>query len=167
MNYKILLSFLILCFSCTSDSYFGKACPFCNKEILERQTFYEEKGVLALYTHKPVFPNHCLIIPARHVERFEDLTPLEMEQIYSVIQKVHSAASKVFGTSSYLLLQKNGREVGQTVPHIHFHYIGRKKRDDSIVKLLWKMLLSDIQKPIHHSRMKETVQKIKKEINGK
>lgn len=89
----------------------------------KRQAFYKNDLVLALYSHKPIYPGHCLIIPKRHVERFEMLSEEEITEIGRVIKKVNQAVEKVFQTSSYLLLQKNGREVGQT-PHVHVHYIG-------------------------------------------
>lgn len=136
-------------------------CPFCDHSVLNSQQFYEEDLVVALYTHKPVLPGHSLIIPKRHVERFEELTGNEILQIGQVVQKVNQAAEKVFGTSSYLLLQKNGKEVGQSVPHIHFHYIPRKKDDDSIIKFMINMYIGDFKKPLHSDEMEEIVEKMK------
>lgn len=94
-------------------------CPFCPGVILERQLFLREGTALGILTHKPAVPGHVLIIPERHVERFEDLTAGEMADIQRAIQKIH----RFLGTGDYLLLQKSGRSVGQSVPHLHFHYI--------------------------------------------
>ncbi len=102
-------------------------CVFCDGEVLNRQKFYEDDLVFALYTHKPVLPGHCLILPKRHVERFEMLTDEEILRITQAIRLVNEAATQVFHTASYLILQKNGVEVGQSVPHLHFHYIPGKK----------------------------------------
>ena len=139
-------------------------CPFCNQEILDYQKFYEDDLVAALYTHKPIFPGHCLVIPKRHVERFEMLSDAELVQIGHVIKKVNRAAEKVFGTSSYLLLQKNGKEVGQTVPHLHFHYIPRQAGDDSTLKFLIKMYWSSFASPISANEMHEAVEKMRQAI---
>lgn len=137
-------------------------CPFCNPTIVDSQKFYEDDLVLALYSHKPIFPGHCLIIPKRHVERFEELTDSEMVKISQTIKKVHEAAMKVFGTFAYILIQKNGHEVGQSVPHVHFHYIPRKKGDDSTLKFISiKIYLTNFQKPINSFEMQEVVQKLK------
>lgn len=149
----------------SEDSLDSSYCAFCDPEVLNRQKFYEDGLVLALYTHKPVFPGHCLIIPKRHVERFEQLTDDEMNQMGRVIKKVNEAASKVFNTSSYLLLQKNGLEVGQTVPHVHFHYIPRQTGDTSTLKFLISMFLSNIKKPISNEEMQKIVQQLKKEMS--
>lgn len=132
-------------------------CPFCDMKVLNSQKFYEDELVTALYTHKPIYPGHCLIIPKRHSARFEMLTDEEILQMGRVIKKVHLAATKVFKTSSYLLLQKNGREVGQSVFHVHFHYIPRMKNDDSIQRFLFNMFLASFKNPISSSAMQEAV----------
>lgn len=138
----------------------GGYCAFCDPAVLKRQTFYEDDLVLALYSHRPIFPGHSLIIPRRHVERFENLTDEEITQIGRVIKQVHQAAMQVFKTSPYLLLQKNGPEVGQSVPHVHFHYIPRKTGDGSTLKFLVRMYLAQIQKPISAAEMEEIVKKM-------
>lgn len=140
-------------------------CAFCDPDVLNRQKFYEDALVLALYTHKPVVPGHCLIIPRRHVDRFEKLTSEEITQMGQVIKKVHEAATRVFDAPSYLLLQKNGREVGQTVPHVHFHYMPRKIGDSSRLTFLAKMFIADLKGPISPKEMQEIVEKMKAAMN--
>lgn len=135
----------------------GIYCPFCDPKVLEGQSFYEDDLAIALYTHRPIYPGHCLIIPKRHVLRFEELTEAEASQMMQLIKKVDVAAQKVFGTSAYLLLQKNGYEAGQSVPHVHFHYIPRKAGDDSPLALLWHMYIANIKKPISAEKMQEIV----------
>ncbi len=168
---KTLISFLVIT-SCTFGTYYflstspadlsaNAYCAFDDPKVLNRQKFYEDDLILALYTHKPILPGHCLIIPKRHVERFEMLTDQEINQIGLVIKKVNQAASKVFKTASYLLLQKNGLEVGQTVPHVHFHYIPRQLGDDSTLSFLVKMYLANAYSPIPEAEM----QKICEQMN--
>ena len=142
------------------------ACPFCSTSILNYQKFYEDDLALALYTHKPMLPGHCLIIPKRHVERFEMISDAESAQIFQTIKKVDQAVKKVFGTSAYLILQKNGHEVGQTVPHVHFHYIPRKLNDDSIIGFLFRMFLANAKRPIPPSEMNEVVEALQKAMNS-
>lgn len=141
-------------------------CAFCNQIILNRQMFYEDDLVLALYTHKPILPSHCLIMPKRHVERFEMLTDQEIVQIGKVIKKVNQAASKVFNTNAYLILQKNGAEVGQTVPHVHFHYIARPEGDNSPLKFMIKMYLTNFQQPLSVPEIDERVKKLKEAMTS-
>jgi diadenosine tetraphosphate (Ap4A) HIT family hydrolase len=99
------------------------ACAFCNAEVLERQIFYRGDKALGILTHKPAVPGHVLIIPERHVTRFEDLSAEEVSALGGVIKKVDLAVKKRFGAQDYILIQKNGQNAGQTVPHVHFHYL--------------------------------------------
>jgi histidine triad (HIT) family protein len=155
-----LIIFPIIVFANTYNDY----CAFCDPVVLKNQKFYEDDLVLALYTHKPIFPGHCLIISKRHVERFETLTDDEITQIGRVVKKVNQAVEKVFKTSSYLLLQKNGREVGQSVPHVHFHYVPRVAGDGSSIKFILKMYIANVKWPISQDEMHETVERLRQAI---
>jgi diadenosine tetraphosphate (Ap4A) HIT family hydrolase len=162
---KILIALLVLTaiyFVWPDPTYYSSAnCPFCNPTILNAQTFYEDDLTLGLCTNRPKMPGHCLVIPKRHVERFEDLTDEESVQICRVLKKVDRAVSKTFNTSSYLLLQKNGRESAQTVPHVHFHYIPRKAGDYIGLGYLIKSSIIDLLPPISPTEMDHSVEKMK------
>ena len=107
---------------------FSKAgCAFCDEKVLDAQVFYRGDGVFGVLTHKPAVPGHVLIIPERHVERFEDLTTEEVAALGEAIKKVDLAVRRTFGNEDYVLLQKNGRGAGQSVPHVHFHYLPATK----------------------------------------
>ncbi len=93
------------------------------------------------------------------------LSDEEILQIGRVTKKVNQAASKVFKTSSYLLLQKNGLEVGQTVPHVHFHYIPRADGDTSTLKFFAKMYISNFLKPLSSVEMEQVVKSLKMEMD--
>lgn len=171
MSKKRLILIITLC-CLFGGAYFFKSnrtleapdkevCAFCNPAVLNAQKFYEDDLVFALYTHKPIVPGHFLILPRRHVERFELLTDEEIMRMGQVIKKVNHAARQVFNISSYLLLQKNGREVGQSVPHVHIHYIPRETGDDSTLKFLIQMYVANMQQPISPADMHEVVEKMK------
>ena len=120
------------------------ACAFCDPQIVNRQKFYEDDQVVALCTHKPIVPSHFLIIPKRHIERLEMLSEEETLALHRVMDLVNRASTEVFQTSSYLVHQKNGLEVGQSVPHVHFHLIAKPTGDDSALKFLAKMLMAHL-----------------------
>lgn len=105
------------------------SCAFCEGKVLKAQSFYEGAKASAIITYKPAVPGHVLIIPNRHVERFDQLTSEELVEMGEIIQKVDLAVRNLFGNTGYLLLQKNGAEAGQTVPHVHFHYLPRVEGD--------------------------------------
>lgn len=147
------------------SNFSSQNCPFCDSKILNLQSFYEDDLVIALTTHRPIFPGHCLVIPKRHVERFENLSNEEADQIFKVLKKVNSATEKVFSTSSYLLLQKNGWESGQSVPHVHFHYIPRIARDGSIFKFFFHMIWANLGKPISAEETEKITTQMRESMN--
>lgn len=164
----LILLLVIFCAVSIRKSTFNSAdnisCAFCDRVVLDYQKFYEDDLVIALYSHKPIFPGHSLIIPKRHVERFEMLSAEEISGIGEVIKKVNSATMKAFGSSSYLLLQKNGSEVGQSINHLHIHYVPRKEGDRSILKYFLRMLLANVKNPISSEEMRKSVNKMKNEL---
>ena len=137
--------------SLTASEY----CAFCDEEVLQRGVFYEDDCVRVLYTHRPIVPAHFLVIPKRHVERFEGLSTEEIAHMGVAIQKLHQSAAKVFSTSSYILLQKNGQEAGQTVPHVHFHYIARDS--NSVLTFAAQSYIANLFSPISQEKMEAMV----------
>lgn len=129
------------------------SCPFCNKEVLEGQTFYEGCEVLGILTYKPSVEGHVLIIPKRHVVYFDGLTKGEMGEIQETIQEIHQMFQKYYGMTGYLLLQKNGKEAGQSVPHVHFHYIPRKVGQKGFLTA-FQIFVAPFLKPLDRKTMK-------------
>lgn len=172
MRKKALYSLFIALIVCAASIFFytqiksaknssHTTCAFCDNQIVNRQKFYEDDLVIVLCTHKPIMPSHFLIIPKKHVERLEMLTEEEISHIHQVITKVNRATTEVFQTSSYLIHQKNGREVGQSVPHVHFHFIAKRAGDDSSFKFLTKMIIAHLRGPISSKEMQKAVEKMK------
>jgi diadenosine tetraphosphate (Ap4A) HIT family hydrolase len=143
--------------------FFGKkppSCVFCNPQVLARQVLFEDKDVLVVYPYKPVVFGHILILPKRHVERLENLTPEEFLVMGKTIQKVHAHVSQVFKEKDYLILQKNGKLAGQSVPHVHFHYLPRsdKMRDMSFAL---RLLFGHYFKPLPEKELAGRVETLK------
>ncbi len=145
------------------EHYFNQEsyCPFCDPAVIANQRFYEDDKVIGLYNYKPDLPGHCLIVPKRHIKRFELATDEEISSMMKLIKKINTAVSKAYGTDAYLLLQKNGLAMGQTVPHIHFHYIPRKDNGHFPFTLLLKLLWPNLTRKISPNEMRQNIEKIK------
>lgn len=137
-------------------------CPFCDELIVGKQRCFEDDYVTVLYTHKPIVPCHFLVLPKRHVEHFDGLLEVEMKHIQGAIGKLVESSRKSLQISSYFLVQKNGKEAGQSVPHVHFHFIGKRYGDDSSTKLLMKTLWAQLRGPISLEQIKEMTSRIGK-----
>lgn len=142
-------------------------CAFCNPQVLKTHTFYEDSLVQGLCSYKPVKPGHCLAITKRHVEKFDELSDEEFSAIGKLIKKINLAIQKINGSSEYIILQKNGKGVGQSVPHVHFHYIPQNKTnhdDFSTINIWWNFIISFFRKKLTQEELSSWVNKIHQEI---
>ncbi|XP_049589920.1 bis(5'-adenosyl)-triphosphatase isoform X1 [Syngnathus scovelli] len=96
----------------------------------------------ALVNRKPVVPGHVLVCPLRQVERFRDLRPDEVTDLFSSTQRVAEVVEKHYNATSLTIAIQDGPEAGQTVKHVHVHVLPRKagdfERNDSIYDELQK-----------------------------
>lgn len=78
----------------------------------------------------PVVGGHALLIPYRHVERMEDLTREEWEELrYIFLSTKHIIEGRFLGIEGYTLGINDGPVAGQTVKHVHLHMIPRRPGD--------------------------------------
>ncbi|XP_029352953.1 bis(5'-adenosyl)-triphosphatase isoform X2 [Echeneis naucrates] len=75
----------------------------------------------ALVNRKPVVPGHVLVCPLRPVERFRDLQPDELADLFSATQRVANLVEKHFNATSLTVAIQDGPEAGQTVRHLQKH----------------------------------------------
>nr|XP_020833174.1 bis(5'-adenosyl)-triphosphatase isoform X1 [Phascolarctos cinereus]XP_020833175.1 bis(5'-adenosyl)-triphosphatase isoform X1 [Phascolarctos cinereus]XP_020833176.1 bis(5'-adenosyl)-triphosphatase isoform X1 [Phascolarctos cinereus]XP_020833177.1 bis(5'-adenosyl)-triphosphatase isoform X1 [Phascolarctos cinereus]XP_020833178.1 bis(5'-adenosyl)-triphosphatase isoform X1 [Phascolarctos cinereus]XP_020833179.1 bis(5'-adenosyl)-triphosphatase isoform X1 [Phascolarctos cinereus]XP_020833180.1 bi len=85
----------------------------------------------ALVNRKPVVPGHVLVCPLRPVERFRDLHPNEVADLFQMAQRVGNVVEKHFQGTSLTFSLQDGPESGQTVKHVHVHILPRKAEDFS------------------------------------
>ncbi|XP_063130675.1 bis(5'-adenosyl)-triphosphatase isoform X4 [Rattus norvegicus] len=83
-----------------------------------------------------------LVCPLRPVERFRDLRPDEVADLFQVTQRVGTVVEKHFQGTSITFSMQDGPEAGQTVKHVHVHILPRKsgdfRRNDNIYDELQK-----------------------------
>uniref|UniRef100_A0A668UD76 Bis(5'-adenosyl)-triphosphatase n=1 Tax=Oreochromis aureus TaxID=47969 RepID=A0A668UD76_OREAU len=70
-----------------------------------------------------------LVCPLRPVERFRDLRPDELADLFSTTQRVANLVEKHFSATSITIAIQDGPEAGQTVKHVHVHVLPRKAGD--------------------------------------
>ncbi|XP_073086889.1 bis(5'-adenosyl)-triphosphatase isoform X2 [Manis javanica] len=122
---------LPLDFNCEEMSFrFGQHLVKPSVVFLKTELSY------ALVNRKPVVPGHVLVCPLRPVERFRDLRPDEVADLFQATQRVGTVVEKHFQGTSLTLSMQDGPEAGQTVKHVHIHVLPRKagdfQRNDSI-----------------------------------
>ncbi|XP_067907710.1 bis(5'-adenosyl)-triphosphatase isoform X2 [Heterodontus francisci] len=91
--------------------------------------FLQTELSFALVNRKPVVPGHVLVCPIRAAERFRDLRPEEVTDLFQTSQKVAKVVEQHFKVTSLTIAIQDGPEAGQTVKHVHIHILPRKKGD--------------------------------------
>ena len=70
-----------------------------------------------------------LVIPRRVVFRLSDLDPEEVTDLFLSVQHVGKVLEKAYNAQSLTISIQDGKEAGQSVPHVHVHLIPRKSTD--------------------------------------
>ena len=122
-----------------------KECVFCNEKLMSGSTFYEDDYVSFVLPHKPTNEGHVLIVPKEHAMSMDKLSKESRQHLFDKVDDLNATIQKKYQTDSYLLLQKNGASVGQTEPHVHIHYIPRKKGKRSVMAFYSQMLVSNFK----------------------
>ncbi|MDX1950899.1 MAG: histidine triad nucleotide-binding protein [Verrucomicrobiota bacterium] len=89
------------------------------------QIVYEDELVFAFHDIKPVAPVHILIIPKQVIPRIGEAALSDRELLGHLFLKAAEIARKAgLAESGYRLVINNGRDAGETVPHLHCHILG-------------------------------------------
>jgi histidine triad (HIT) family protein len=106
-------------------------CVFCKivaGEIPCMRVF-EDDSTLAFLDIGPLAEGHVLVIPKGHYEHLDDMQSDVVASLASHFPKLGKAVMKATAAQGYNVLQNNGAEAGQEVPHVHFHIIPRSDSD--------------------------------------
>ena len=95
----------------------------------EQQVFHLTPLSFALVNLKPILPGHVLVSPRRVVARVKELTPTEASDLFLTTRRVGRMIERVFGATSLNIAIQDGKDAGQSVPHVHAHVIPRKCAD--------------------------------------
>lgn len=110
-----------------------KSCPFC--EIWESNGSHSftilivGEYCVSVLDQYPVSEGHCLIIPKRHVSSIDDLTDVELKDLYTVLHQTKILIRETYLPDGFNIGINEGEAAGQTVEHLHIHIIPRYEGD--------------------------------------
>lgn len=88
---------------------------------------HEDELCLAIHDVSPQAPVHVLIIPKQHLARVGEAKPGDQALLGHLLLTAAAVAKKLgLGESGYRLVINNGRDGGETVPHLHVHLLGQR-----------------------------------------
>ena len=112
-----------------TDSIFSKII----RNEVESHKIYEDDFVIAILDINPLSEGHTLVIPKEPAETIDELSDDQASALGRVLPRITRAIKKVTGASAINILQNNGQDAGQVVPHVHFHIIPRFKDRGEVV----------------------------------
>jgi len=101
------------------------------EEIIDREIpstiVYETDEVIAFKDVDPQAPVHVLIVPKHRIERIGAAKPEDQKLLGAILLAAAEVARKLgVDSTGYRLVINNGKDGGETVPHLHCHLLGGK-----------------------------------------
>ncbi|OQX17625.1 MAG: histidine triad nucleotide-binding protein [Desulfobulbaceae bacterium A2] len=100
-------------------------CLFCRivKGEIPAAKIYEDDEILAFRDIAPQAPVHFLVIPKRHIAGAAAATAQD-EALLGRMLRVGSELAQKEGADQFRLVSNNGALAGQSVFHLHVHFLG-------------------------------------------
>ena len=104
-------------------------CQFCaiGRGELAASVVLRDEHVAAFLDTRPVFKGHVLVVPREHVADLLELPRALMEPLLAAVQRIAGAMET--GLSADGSFVAVNTKISQSVPHLHFHVVPRRKGD--------------------------------------
>lgn len=105
------------------------SCVFCEivKGNLNSDIIYEDEEILAFKDIEPKAPVHFLVIPKKHIKSVLELSEEDLAVISKIFWNIKDIAQNLGLEKGFRIINNCGDDGGQTVSHIHFHVLGKRK----------------------------------------
>jgi histidine triad (HIT) family protein len=89
---------------------------------------YEDELVLAFHDINPQAPVHVLVVPKKPIARVGAAEAGDQALLgHLLLKAAHVAASLGLAENGYRLVFNQGRDGGESVPHLHCHILGGRQ----------------------------------------
>ncbi|MFI5337677.1 MAG: histidine triad nucleotide-binding protein [Opitutales bacterium] len=88
---------------------------------------HEDEHCIAIHDINPQAPVHVLVIPKKHLARLGLARPEDASTLGHLLLTAAAVARELgIAESGYRLVINNGRDGGESVPHLHVHLLGKR-----------------------------------------
>lgn len=92
---------------------------------IQADIVFENEALLAFRDINPQAPVHVLIVPKRVVARVDEAQRSDRELLGDLLLAAAQVARQLgLAENGYRLVINNGKDGGETVPHLHCHILG-------------------------------------------
>lgn len=104
-------------------------CIFCKigTHDIPSNVVYEDDKLICFHDLEPQAPVHVLVIPKKHLTSLDDVSEEDQELLGYIMFKIHEIAESLELEGGYRVVSNNGEDAFQTVKHLHFHVLGKRK----------------------------------------
>lgn len=135
-------------------------CPFCAIATgeLAASVVLRDDRVCAFLDTRPVFKGHVLVVPREHVDDLLALPRNLMEPVLADVQRIARAMETGLGADGSFVAVNT--KISQSVPHLHFHVVPRKK-GDGLRGFFWPRTKyeSDVEREEYARRISQALEK--------
>lgn len=120
------------------DNFMNPAgCIFCKiiKKEIPSKIIFENDYVLVVEDVDPKAPVHYLILPKKHVVNLLHVEESDSSLVWEMIKVIKQLAENLEDPKAFNIISNNGKEAGQSVFHMHWHFMSGKNIYESEIKL--------------------------------
>ena len=106
-------------------------CIFCKiaQKKIDAKIIGENENAVAFLDAFPLTAGHTLVITKNHYAKLQDVKFDQINQLFSLANKILPSIEKGTGVQGTLIAIHNGKDAGQEIPHLHVHIVPRKLGD--------------------------------------
>ncbi len=104
-------------------------CIFCKiiAQQIPAKVVAENDAVLVIQDIAPKAPLHYLIIPKKHIKDIASMEANDDQLAGAMFMMAQELSRKLSGSQSFRFVINNGSDSGQSVFHLHAHFLSGKK----------------------------------------
>lgn len=104
-------------------------CVFCMiaEKKIPANVVYEDEQLMVFHDLEPQAPVHVLMISKKHIPSLNELEEGDQELLGYMLGKISEVAKMLGLENGYRVVNNCGENGLQTVQHIHFHLLGKRK----------------------------------------
>lgn len=88
---------------------------------------HEDEHCIAIHDINPQAPVHVLVVPKKPIPRIGEAATDDQSALGHLLLTAAALARKLgVADSGYRIVINNGRDGGETVPHLHVHLLGQR-----------------------------------------
>ncbi len=107
-------------------------CIFCKiiAKELPAKILDEDQDCIVIEDIAPKAPVHYLIIPKKHIKNLHDIASEDTQLMGKLMLMANKLGNKLPDPKAFGLIINNGEDAGQSVFHLHCHFLSGKQMTD-------------------------------------